>query len=130
MWQTYASKLGVIIRTTIGDFINSLKTCNDYDTLRCCKIKYKNATFYDSFDTYLTTKDKAFRDEQELRFYFLNEATEKKEHKIFVPIDYKKMIKSVAISPFVDGATSNWLCKLLSTEFGLMTSQSEIKLNK
>lgn len=136
MWQTYASKLGVRIKTTIGDFIKSLKACDEFSRLECHKIKYKNVTFYDDFETYLTTKDKAFEDEREVRFYFLNEM--KKEEcinheetkKIFIPVDYHKMIKSVIISPFVEGSTASWLCENLSKEFNLTSSISEIKIKK
>lgn len=136
MWQTYASKLGVRIKTTIGNFIKSLKTCDDFEKLECRKIKYKTVTFYDDFETYLTTKDKAFKDEREVRFYFLNET--KKEgcinheeaKKIFIPVDYHKMIKSVIISPFAEGSAANWLCEVLSRKFGVRTYISQIKLNK
>lgn len=130
MWQTYASKLGIRMLSTVGDFIQSIELCADFNKISCHKIKYKTVTFYDNMQTYLTTKDMAFADEKEFRFYFHNDTNESAVSKIFVPVNYSILIKKVTISPFVESVTSNWLIKYLLTEFNIKAYQSEIQLNK
>lgn len=136
MWQTYTSKFGIRMRSTVGDFIHSLNSCEYYNSVWCTKINYKKVNFYDNLNIYLTTKDTAFADERELRFYFLKEPidTDKMEtcpnRKIFIPINSQRMIKDVIISPFVSAVYAKWLIEHLEAEFQIKAQQSEIKLNK
>lgn len=105
MWDSYARKKGVRIKTTIDKFVCSLKT-NDYEVL-CGQVKYQNYDLNKSLERNLYTKDKYYCNEEEFRFYLFptNKETEKKIKEckglgLDIPIDWKVLAPDVVISPF------------------------------
>lgn len=111
MWQAYTMKRhGVLIESTVGDFIQSLKLAN-YSVM-CAPIQYTNKV-YQGMDYYETlfTKTPYYKDERELRFYF-----EPKSNGLF-HIDPERMIKKVILNPFLNLKSSKRIEKILIASY-------------
>lgn len=135
MWQTYTKGYcGVCIESTICDFIKSIKH-NNYNIL-CGKVDY--GCYSPSMRTkeYAFNKLPQYKDEKEIRFYFLNNKDQytneqKKIHRLsynVFDIEPEKMIDSIILSPFIRSANSADMLKdLLENRFNFL--KGKIKTN-
>ena len=133
MWKCYATEMGACIRTTIHNFISSLKqdfSENSENIVICGSMDYKN--FQLSFDEekQLFDKDKAYSEEKEFRFYFHLPSydTNKDEKGILVPVDTKVMIDEIYLSPFMCKDAANKLARMIKCAYGIDAEQSKIKI--
>jgi len=71
MWMSYAPTIGVCVRTTIGDLLNSIEY-DKYDYIPICSpMLYGNVSKRKSFLESVFTKDKYYKSEREMRIYFV-----------------------------------------------------------
>lgn len=133
MWKSYASKMGVCIKSTIGNYIASFKqpSFSEYNVF-CSKITYENLGFKDNAEEYLFCKNKEFADEREIRFIFepkqiSDEQTRQKDH-INLDIFPSVMIDDVILSPYIGKATSKWIIDTLKSKYDFKIKQSTIEL--
>lgn len=97
MWNSYARKLGVCIRTTIADFMDSL----DYDKENylpiCSPMFYERLNYNEDFLESMFKKEPYYQSENEVRFYFvpkdiiLGQSVEE-----FINVNVEKILKETA----------------------------------
>lgn len=138
MWQTYTKGYcGVCIESTICDFIKSIKH-NNYNIL-CGKVDY--GCYSPSMRTkeYAFNKLPQYKDEKEIRFYFLNNKDQytneqKKIHRLsynVFDIEPEKMIDSIILSPFIRSPNSADMLKdLLENRFNFLNGKIKTNIMK
>lgn len=117
MWQAYTMKRhGVLIESTIGDFVQSLNLPN-YSVM-CAPIQYNNKV-YQGMDYYevLFTKTPYYKDERELRFYF------EPNNKGYFHINPEQMLKKVILNPFLNLKSSKWIEKILIASYPFLKNK-------
>lgn len=114
MWECFAQKFGVCVRSTVDRFLQSIPE-NDYD------IEYGSMTYGGELsfrNDPLFSKLSAYSDEQEFRFYFHRKDGKQSESGyIKVPVDISKLILDVTISPYFSSPAASKLRDMLQKEF-------------
>lgn len=135
MWEVYASKYGVRIKTTLQKILDNLEL-SEYQVV-CDKMIYRKYFPRTKIENLMFYKKIYFQDEKEFRFYFAPQTDEalcllnEKEHiniKIRNPVE---MIDEVMISPFIHNPKC--LCKILIEKYGFdkkHLKHSQIKLKE
>lgn len=126
MWSGYTNKLGACIKSTIGKFVSAV----DYSgyTLLYGKISYHGYNF--SRDDELFSKESAFADEKELRFYFLPDITsEMRKESILLPVKPKELIQEIVLSPYIQPQAASELAQILSERYDVVAKSSKIQIN-
>mgnify|MGYP004578918175 CR=1 FL=1 len=133
MWQAYTKgSCGVCIESTVNDFIESIKS--DYGKVLYGKINYGNYSPSMSVEEYAFNKLLLYKDEREIRFYFLNDKDTKEQNETY-KFSYKlfdiapdKMIKNIILSPLIRNPNSAEMLKnLLENKFDFL--KGKIKTN-
>lgn len=129
MWKNFTSKLGVCIKSTIASFIASFKT--DDFVICCGRMFYKGIEYYDDNIERLFIKDKAFKGEEEIRFYFIpsDKIDTSKMKGLSIAVDPKVMIDEIILSPYIDKIAANELKEFIAREYKVKVNQSKIELN-
>lgn len=123
MWKAYAPNCGIMITSSINQFVDAIDY-SGYDLI-CIPMMYKgyrNGTFLDA-------KDRFYANERELRFYFDSDKCDKSKPEddyIELPIDTKKLIDNVVISPFIPIKEAIKIQKDLKDKYNLRAKLSEI----
>lgn len=121
MWQAYTKgSCGVCIESTVNDFVESIKS--DCEKVLYGKINYGCYSPIMKAEEYAFNKFPLYRDEREIRFYFIegNEDKYRNSHKLF-DIEPKKLIKSITFSPFIRNSESaEQLKHLLENSFAFL----------
>lgn len=124
MWSAYTQKRhGVLLKTTVGDFIASLGLSN-YSVMGH-SVNYGISLQGKSYLEALFTKDKYYKEEQEYRFYF-----EPNESGSFC-VDPQKLVNSVVLDPFLDGRSFKAMAELLTAKYSFLKKkicESKIKV--
>ena len=109
MWKAYAPNMGIRIISSVSRIISSFHSDSSFSVEKCTihfgKMKYSSLNKEEQTALW---KNRAYKGEREFRFYFdiqgdccnLRECCSNKG--VSIPIDTKKLIKEVAISPFVN----------------------------
>lgn len=130
MWDTYASRFGVCIISTIFNVIASFrnKDFQEYNVYSA-PIYYREPTYCDEPGDLVFVKRPLYRMESELRFLFKpkNKEISSKEN-IWFPYDPEVMIDEVILSPYWSSSTSLFIKECLENKFGLKVKTSnEVK---
>lgn len=133
MWKCYATEMGVCIKTTIHNFIASIKenTSEESDNrIVCGSVDYKDFRPSANEECQLFDKDSAYADEEEFRFYFYFPSyfNKDKEEGIFIPVDTNVMIDEVLLSPFICKETADKFAQMIRFDYNINVRQSSIKL--
>lgn len=124
MWKSYASEMGVRIKSSIQNFATSLDTDNYW--LWCGKMSYNGYNHNMSFEECLFSKEPYYSSEKEFRFYFMPFDNQKNEQEqVSIPIMPNIMIGEIVISPFFNKDFSDWIMKEIKQ---IPIKRSEIKL--
>ena len=136
MWQSYATEIGVCIRTTVHNFIASLQI--DLDITRsenkvlCGSMNYNHFKLSTIESNQLFDKDMVYADENEFRFYFLLASDfekEKDEKKgIDIPVDTKVMIDEIILSPFICKEAGDKIAQMIKCAYDIDVKRSNIEL--
>ena len=140
MWQCYAQKIGVRIQSDASSFISAID-CRDIDCL-CSGIAYERDDWNHSAVDILFAKHPAYRDEEEVRFYFANIDEEKdcimpiddnginsqKCHNF--PINLEYCIHNVMLSPFIDACVAQKLARWIKRDYGIYVRLSSIQISQ
>lgn len=110
-WRTYTTKgYGVCFKTTLGRLLDSI-VMNDYDVY-VGKMYYSDTEYSGhNINGYAYGKTAAYKDENELRLYFMPKDGGVKNSEIF-EIDAQNMISEIILSPFVNGNVRKYVMKL------------------
>ena len=127
MWKNYTTKIGVRIKSKIENVIASINT--DKYKIGCGHISYDG---YNSkpFEECLFSKERYYKDEYEVRFYFIpnNESMNSiKGENISVLPDI--MIDEITLSPYIKEIAAVKIAELLRREYDLnVINLSKIRL--
>lgn len=129
MWKNFTSKLGVCIKSTIANFIASFK--KDDFVICCGRMFYEGIKYHNDNIERLFIKDKAFKGEEEIRFYFIpsDKIDTSKMKGLSIDVDPKVMINEIILSPYIDKIAANELKAYLKGEYDVKVKQSQIELN-
>jgi len=136
MWGNFTSKMGICIKSSIHNFMASLDT-DDYN-IWCGRMAYTGIRSDTEIIDCLFTKDKAFADEREIRFYFIpkSKQTNKNGKGLSIPVMPQVLIDEIILSPYINAQA----CKILTdfinekynvdkqNRFKVRTSEIKIKL--
>lgn len=121
MWETYASKFGVCVISTIFNVVASFKN-KDFQEYKvyCAPVTYKEPSYNDEPDELSFVKRPLYKSEAELRFLFepKNKEFLSKEN-IWLPYEPNVMIDEVVLSPYWSSSTANFLISSVKDIFGL-----------
>ncbi len=131
MWNCYASKIGVRIKSTVRRFVSALNT-DAYDIL-CGRMNYTVYNYYN--DDFLFSKDKGYGGEDEFRFYFMPknsdpESDSEKPKPVRIKVNLSELIEDVMLSPYIETRTANKICKLAKDKCGITMRPSSLKINR
>lgn len=128
MWKNYTTKMGVRIKSNINNFVASINT--DEFKILCGHIAYDGYTLK-SFEECLFSKEKYYKDEREVRFYFMPNDDRNYSHKgMDIPIDPKTLIEEIVLSPYIKRSAAEKIAEVIRTEYGINNihpSKIEIK---
>lgn len=121
-WKQYAGKDGVCIISSLRRLMNSLSS-SKYE-IHCGRINYAKYRPYKELEKHLFTKDRMYRDDCEIRLYFIlnNPTTDvdtsnpSEEKHIRIDVDPKELIDFVILSPFTNVATKKERRSYLGTK--------------
>lgn len=123
MWKSYTKKMGVCFVSTIQSVVDSFRNndsfkIDDYN-IWTARMDYKSYYYSSQPEDYLHVKSVTYSDEDEIRFYFDKKGNSNEDEKeIFIPIDYKTMIKRIILSPFINPIASHKIANIIQTEYG------------
>ena len=126
MWETYASKYGVCVISTIFDVIASFrnKDFQEYDVYSA-PVFYQEPSYDDEPEDLMFIKRPLYRMESELRFLFRlkNKEVSSKEN-IWLSYDPKVMIDDVILSPFWSSQAASFIKTCIEEQFGIRVTCS------
>ena len=127
MWSGYTSKFGVCIKSTVSKFISAIDYCG-YDLI-CGAMAYRGYNYWQDDEAF--SKDQAFADEKEFRFYFLpNNAPDKKDKEgIYFSINPQVLITEVILSPQMALEVSSALGDMIQDKYSITVRNSNIHLD-
>ena len=137
MWKTYATEFGIRIKSTIKNFIASLKLDLGEDLKNkvvCGEMSYFSKIYpYTEDDSQLFYKNKVYSGEEEFRFYFYlsdeDDPNRTKTSHLLIPIDTKVLIDEILLSPFIGKEAANKFVDVIITSYGIdNVRQSNIKI--
>ena len=131
MWNCYASKIGVRIKSTVHRFVSALDT-DAYDIL-CGRMNYTVYNYYN--DDFLFSKDKGYGGEDEFRFYFMPknsdpESDSEKPKPVRIKVNLLELIEDVMLSPYIETRAANEICKFAKDKCGITMRPSSLKINR
>lgn len=129
MWTSYSTKIGVCIKSTISNFVAAFDA-DDY-RIWCGRVMYKGYNANQTLMESLFSKEKAFEDEREIRFYFKKKGVcycNSDSNFIEIPINPNVMIDKVILSPRMEPLASRVLSQFLHEKYKINVSLSKILL--
>lgn len=126
MWKNFTTKMGGCIKSTINNFVASF-TNDDYD-ICCGRMSYTGICAGQDLVDSLFTKDKAFEEEREIRFYFTPKKGLPTSKGISIPILPDVMIDEIIISPYIEPKAQNVLKQMISEKYNIKVTSSKIEL--
>lgn len=128
MWKNYTTKIGVRIKSNINNFVASFDT--DKYLIVCGHISYDGYTSK-TFEECIFSKERYYKDENEVRFYFLPNGESKKSSKgEYMSVLPNIMIDEIILSPYIHRKAAIKIAELLKREYGLSSVQrSKIEYN-
>lgn len=103
MWKNYTTKMGVRIKSNINNFVASINT--DNFKILCGHIAYDGYTLK-PFGECIFSKEKYYKDEREVRFYFIPNDDSNYSHKgVDIPINPLTLIEEIVLSPYFKRGT-------------------------
>jgi len=135
MWGNFTNKMGICIKSSIYNFIASIDT-DDYD-ICCGRMSYTGIHTDTEIVDCLFTKDKAFADEDEIRFYFTPRCSQsdKTDKGVSIPVLPQVLIDEIILSPYIDARACKVLADFINEKYNndkqnrFRVRISEIKLN-
>ena len=129
MWKNFTSKLGVCIKSTIANFIASFK--KDNFVICCGRMFYEGIKYHNDNIERLFIKDKAFKGEEEIRFYFIpsDEIDTSKMKGLSIAVDPKVMIDEIILSPYINRIAANELKTFITEKYNVKVNLSQIELS-
>lgn len=126
MWKNFTTKQGGCIKSTINNFVASFAN-DDYD-ICCGRMSYTGVYAGQDFIESLFTKDKAFEEEKEIRFYFTPKNRLPTNKGISIPILPDVMIKEIILSPYIEPMARDVLKQIISEKYEIIVAPSKIEL--
>ena len=125
MWKNFTTKMGGYIKSTINHFVASFAN-DDYD-ICCGRMSYTGIYAGQDLTESLFTKDKAFEEEKEIRFYFTPKKNLSTNKGISIPILPKVMISEIVLSPYIEPKSRDVLKQIMSEKYDIKVTSSKIE---
>ena len=134
MWKSYASEIGVCVKTTVHNVISSLLIDlgkkPDENRLLCGSMNYYKDKDLTAEERQLFGKNLVYADEDEFRFYFhFASDTDKTTEGVYVPVNTNLMIDEVLLSPFICKDTAKSLAEMIKRHYNIDANPSSIDIN-
>lgn len=126
MWKNFTTKIGGCIKSTINNFVASFAN-DDYD-ICCGRMSYTGIYAGQDFVESLFTKDKAFKEEKEIRYYFTPKKDISNSKGISIPILPDVMIDEIILSPYIESKAQDILKQIISEKYDINVTSSKIEL--
>jgi hypothetical protein len=126
MWKNFTTKMGGCIKSTINNFVASFAN-DDYD-ICCGRMSYTGVYAGQDFIESLFTKDKAFEEEKEIRFYFTPKNSTTTCNSTSIPVIPDVMIDEIILSPYIEPRAREILRQIISEKYNLKVTSSKIEL--
>lgn len=126
MWKNFTTKIGGCIKSTINNFVASFAN-DDYD-ICCGRMSYTGIYAGQDFVESLFTKDKAFEEEKEIRYYFTPKKDISNSKGISIPILPDVMIDEIILSPYIESKAQDILKQIISEKYDINVTSSKIEL--
>ena len=126
MWKNFTTKMGVCIKSTINNFVASF--ANDDFDICCGRMSYKDIYAGQDLLDSLFTKDKAFEEEKEIRFYFTPKKNLIASKGISIPVLPNVMIDEIILSPYIESKACNVFKQIISEKYNIKVTSSKIEL--
>lgn len=126
MWKNFTTKMGGCIKSTINHFVASFAN-DDYD-ICCGRMSYTGIYAGQGFVESLFTKDKAFEEEKEIRFYFSPKKNLSTNKGISIPILPRVMISEIILSPYIESKARDVLKQFIGEKYKINVISSKIEL--
>lgn len=129
MWKNFTSKMGGCIKSTINHFVASFSN-DDYD-ICCGRMSYTGIYPGQDFMECLFTKDTAFKEEKEIRFYFYptNNDMMSISKGVDMPIFPNVMIDEIILSPYINNKAKELIMQIINEKYDIKVKTSKIELN-
>lgn len=128
MWKNYTTKIGIRIKSNIENVIASIDT--DKYTIVCGHISY-DGYFSKPFEECIFSKKQYYKDEREVRFYFIPNADSNcSSEGVNIPINPTNLIDEIILSPYIKCIAAVKMTELIKKEYGINNihpSKIEIK---
>lgn len=130
MWKNFVENKGACIKTTINNFVASFRDDN-YDIL-CGRISYNGYNAEQTIMETLFSKDRAFSEEKEIRFYFAprDRNVDISDNHASIGVDPNVLIDEIILSPYIEPLERKGLEHELNSNYKIKVSSSKIELNK
>ena len=126
MWKNFTTKMGGCIKSTINNFVASFAN-DDYD-ICCGRMSYTGIYPRQNLIECLFTKDKAFEEEKEIRYYFTPKKDISTSKGISIPILPDVMIDEIILSPYIESKARDILKQIISEKYDIKVTFSKIEL--
>ena len=126
MWKNFTTKMGGCIKSTINNFVASF--ANDDYEICCGRMSYTGIYAGQDLVESLFTKDKAFEEEKEIRYYFTPKKDISTSKGISIPILPDVMIKEIILSPYIEPMARDVLKQIISEKYEIIVAPSKIEL--
>ena len=129
MWKYYTTKCGARIKSSIHNVIASIGI--DTYNIVCGNIAY-NGYYAKPFEECLFSKEPAYTDEQEVRFYFIPKvfSTDKSTAGIQIPVSPSVMIDEITLSPYMQRSATKKIADFIMNVYNIKNvHSSSIKIS-
>lgn len=112
MWKSYTShELGICIESTVKDILESL----NYDeyVVYIGKMNYHSEIIHPDVISYLFYKERFYKGENELRFYFKSKDCQYNGNEVYLECNPLLLINKIRFSPYMNLGTKKLVTKLL-----------------
>lgn len=130
MWLAYTQSYGIRISSTVYKFVNSFQTAH----LKIVggEMRYQSYTPAKDVNGFLYKKNIYYKDEREIRFYFLPEdhiEFIENDSSLNLEINLNRMIEKVTISPYMHPILVSIIKNYLESEYNFKVCVSSMHIN-
>ena len=127
MWKNFTTKMGVCIKSTIHNFIASFEN-DDYE-IYCGRMSYNGYNAEQDIMQSLFSKEKAYCDEKEIRFYFMRKDDTDLSKRVNIAVNPSVLINEIILSPNIETKAREELSHFIKQTYKIKVKSSKIESN-
>jgi len=126
MWANFTTKMGVCIKSTIHNFIASFEN-DDYE-IYCGRMSYNGYNAEQDIMESLFSKQKAYYEEKEIRFYFMRKDDTDLSKRVNIPVNPSVLISEIILSPNIETKAREELSRFIMQTYKIEVKSSKIEV--